>query len=80
MPALARAAEQALNRGPPVVLTTRCHEGAVSGVYGTEGGGKQLRESGILLAGDLPSSKARVKLMLALEYGDDPADISEYFP
>jgi L-asparaginase/Glu-tRNA(Gln) amidotransferase subunit D len=52
----------------------------VSGIYGTESGGKQLRESGILLAGDLPSSKARVKLMLALEYGDDPADISEYFP
>ena len=79
MPALARAADQALDRGLPVVLTTRCHEGAVSGVYGTEGG-RQLRESGTLLAGDRPSSKARAKLMLALEYGDDPADVSEYFP
>ena len=48
-------------------------------VHGTEGG-RQLRESGILLAGDLPSSKARAKLVLALEYGDDPADVSEYFP
>jgi len=46
----------------------------------TEDGGRQLRESGILLAGDLPSSKARAELMLALEYGDDPTDVSEYFP
>jgi L-asparaginase len=78
-PDLAAAVDRALEQGIPVVLTSRCHEGAVNGVYGTPGGGKRLIEKGVVPAGDLPGAKARVKLMLALEAADDPAGIREYF-
>lgn len=34
--------------------------------YGYEGGGKHLRELGVILGGNLPGQKIRIKLMLAL--------------
>jgi len=77
--ALADAIEAALDRGIPVVMASRCHAGGVNGVYGTAGGGKQLREKGVLSADDLPPWKARLKLKLALAAADRPADVSEYF-
>lgn len=76
---LADAINRALDRAIPVVVASRCHAGGVNGVYGTAGGGKQLLEAGVLPAGDLPPWKARLKLMLALEAADRPADVSEYF-
>ena len=39
--------------------------------YGYEGGGKQLRNMGIILGGNLPGQKARIKLMLALSVTRD---------
>lgn len=79
-PDLAEAVDAARARDVPVVLTSRCHAGPVRGVYGTDGGGKQLLERGVIPAGDLPSSKARVKLMLALERDPRPSAVAQYFP
>jgi len=78
-PGMAGALDRAVNQGVPVVLTSRCHAGAVGGVYGTVGGGKRLLENGLIPADDLPSWKARLKLMLALEAVDQPADVRKYF-
>jgi L-asparaginase len=78
-PALADTIDEALGRDLPVVLTSRCYAGGVNGVYGTSGGGKQLLDAGVLPASDLPSQKARLKLMLAVEAADRPEDVAEYF-
>jgi len=53
----------------PVVVATRCPAGHTGQVYGTAGGGVTLRRHGALFAGDLPPSKARVTLALALAGG-----------
>jgi L-asparaginase len=78
-PGLADAVDRALDDGLPVVVASRCHAGGVDGVYGTAGGGKRLAERGVLPADDLPPWKARLKLLLALEAADEPADIAEFF-
>ena len=63
----------------PVVVASRCHAGATEPVYGTAGGGVTLDRHGVLWAGDLPASKARVKLALALGAGLDDGDLRELF-
>lgn len=76
-PGLADGVDQALDRGIPVVLASRRHAGAVSGVCGTAGGGKRLLERRVIPADDLPCQRARRKLVLALEAADSPGDIGE---
>ena len=65
MPALRRALES----GVTVVVTTRCPRGRVLDTYAYEGGGRQLRQMGVILGGMLSSQKARLQLMLALGAG-----------
>ena len=47
--------------------------------YGYEGGGRMLREMGVILGGDLPGPKARIKLMVALGVTTDPAELRSIF-
>ncbi|ELY65527.1 asparaginase [Natrinema versiforme] len=68
--AIGDAIEATIDAGVPVVVTSRCHAGAVAPVYGTGGGGRTLRAHGALFGGDLPAHKARIKLMLALSADD----------
>jgi hypothetical protein len=56
----------ALDAGAAVVVVSRCPEGRVFPAYGYDGGGRRLRELGVILGGDLPGPKARIKLMVAL--------------
>ena len=56
----------------PVVLCSRCGEGAVAASY-ARGGGFDLAAAGVILAGDLAGPKARVLLQLALGAGLDAA-------
>ncbi|SMB89067.1 asparaginase [Desulfonispora thiosulfatigenes DSM 11270] len=69
----------AIAKNIPVVLTTRVHGGRVLDVYGYEGGGKHLKELGVILAGEISGQKARLKLMLALAQTNDPKEIAEIF-
>jgi L-asparaginase len=78
-PDIADAVDAALDRDVPVVVTSRCHAGAVSGVYGTRGGSRRLLSRGVVSAGDLPAHKARLKLMLAIEAADEGETVSEVF-
>lgn len=78
-PPLAEAMQAAVRRGGPVVITTRCHEGSVEPVYGTPGGGQQLKRHGVIFGRDLPSHKARIQLLLALRYTSDVAVIERMF-
>ncbi|HET7292129.1 MAG TPA: asparaginase [Vicinamibacteria bacterium] len=63
----------------PVVLVSRCAEGRVSPAYGYEGGGRMLEELGVILGGDLPGPKARIKLMVALGAPGSPDGVRGYF-
>jgi L-asparaginase len=56
----------ALERQLPVVLATRTITGGTCSHYGGSGGGATLRELGVLGAGGLTASKARLLLMTLL--------------
>jgi L-asparaginase len=56
----------ALLAGLAVVVVSRCPEGRVFPAYGYVGGGRMLRDMGVILGGHLPGPKARIKLMVAL--------------
>lgn len=51
----------------PVVVVSRCFNGIVQDTYAYEGGGKQLKELGVIFSNGLNGQKARLKLMVALE-------------
>jgi L-asparaginase len=68
-----------LEAGKPVVLVSRCPEGRALDTYAYEGGGKQLRDLGVIFGEDLTGQKARVKLMLALGLTGDVAEIRGMF-
>lgn len=63
----------------PVVLTSRCIEGSVAPVYSTTGGSLDLKERSVIFGSDLPAHKARIKLLLALDYTDDKSVIRTMF-
>ncbi|MCY6484013.1 asparaginase [Clostridium aestuarii] len=65
-PEMVSGIERAINNGIAVVMVSRCFEGRVLDTYGYYGGGKLLRNMGVILGGTLPGQKARIKLMLAL--------------
>ncbi len=65
-PSLLAGIKNALKNDIPLVMVSRCPTGRVLGTYGYKGGGKHLRELGVILGGNLPGQKARIKLMLAL--------------
>jgi len=65
-PKMLEGIKYAVDKGVFVVLVSRCPTGRVLDTYGYEGGGRQLREMGVIFGGDLPGQKARIKLMLAL--------------
>lgn len=60
--------------GTPVVVSTRVPAGPVAGLYGG-GGGADLLAAGVLPAGLLRPSQARVLLLALLAAGTPPADL-----
>ncbi|KUO48771.1 MAG: hypothetical protein APF76_17960 [Desulfitibacter sp. BRH_c19] len=71
--------KEAVNHGIPVVLTSRCYEGTVRGVYDYKGSAAQLERLGVILGNDLPGQKARIKLMLALNNQMSITEIKNLF-
>lgn len=53
----------------PVVIVSRCFNGIVQDVYGYDGGGKQLKDMGVIFSNGLNSQKARLRLLVELESG-----------
>ena len=78
-PACVPAIKRAISAGIPVVLTSRCLRGRVFESYGYEGGGKHLRNLGVIFADYLSGHKARIKLALALSISSDPALLKRMF-
>ncbi len=78
-PAVLPAVRAALAKRIPVVLVSRCAEGRLAPAYGYEGGGRMLKEMGLIFGQELPGPKARIKLMVALGVSADPADVRRMF-
>jgi L-asparaginase len=71
--------ENALKKNIPVVIVSRCYQGRVLDSYGYPGGGKDLRNRGVILGDNLPGQKARIKLILALSQTKDLEEIKKIF-
>ncbi len=78
-PQMVPGVKRAIEKNIPIVLVSRCNTGRVLYTYGYEGGGKQLRDMGAILGGNLPGQKARIKLMLILGKTTDYEEVKELF-
>ncbi|GAW92160.1 asparaginase [Calderihabitans maritimus] len=74
------AITKAVNKGIPVVITSRCHAGRLfTGTYGFQGAEKHLWELGTIFGDGLATSKARVKLVVLLSAGLSLDEIRYHF-
>ena len=78
-PAMLDGVRLAVDAGLPVVVASRCGDGATAPRYGYEGGGVTLHEAGAIFAGPLPGPKARIKLMVLLGAGSSAERIRASF-
>jgi L-asparaginase len=74
-PAAVPGLRAALSARVPVVLVSRCPEGGVVPAYGYEGGGRMLRDMGVIMGAEMPGPKARILLMVALGATSDVAEL-----
>lgn len=68
-----------VEKGIPVVLVSRCFNGIVQDIYSYEGGGRHLKDLGVIFSNGLSGQKARIKLMMALESTDDFIELQNAF-
>lgn len=78
-PKMVKGIESALRNNIPVVVVSRCFEGRVHESYGYDGGGKMLKDLGVVFGDTLPGQKARIKLILAINSNMDLTEISKSF-
>lgn len=78
-PQMVTGVKQAINSGIPVVMVSRCLSGIIQDIYGYEGGGKQLKEIGVIFSNGLNGQKARIKLLLALEHTHSHTQLQNLF-
>lgn len=71
--------KEMIDRHIPIILVSRCFQGIVQPIYGYEGGGKQLKEMGVIFAHGLTGPKARIKLLVALEKTSDFTKLVKIF-
>ncbi|KPL59753.1 asparaginase [Rossellomorea vietnamensis] len=71
--------EELLESNIPVVLVSRCFNGIVQDIYGYAGGGKQLKEKGVIFSNGLNGQKARIKLVVALSQIKDMKKLEDIF-
>ncbi len=68
-----------IDEGVPVVLVSRCFNGYVQDVYNYEGGGRQLKDLGVIFSNGLNGQKARLKLLITLEVTQKHDELQEMF-
>ncbi|PJI06651.1 MULTISPECIES: asparaginase [Clostridium] len=78
-PLMVDGVKRAIEKSIPVVLVSRCYKGRVLDSYGYHGGGKELRNLGVIFGDNLPGQKARIKLILALGKTKDVNEIRKIF-
>ena len=78
-PKMVEGIKKAIELEIPVVVVSRCFEGRVFESYGYEGGGKQLKNLGVIFGDTLPGQKARIKLILAINSGMNIHEVARAF-
>lgn len=78
-PAMMMGITKAIKEGIPVAMVSRCNTGRVLDTYGYDGGGRHLRDVGVIFGGNLPGHKARIKLMLILSMTNDISKVKDMF-
>ena len=78
-PKMVEGIKKAIELEIPVVVVSRCFEGRVFESYGYEGGGKQLKNLGVIFGDTLPGQKARIKLILAIKSGMNINEVAKVF-
>ena len=78
-PKMVEGIKKAIELEIPVVVASRCFEGRVFESYGYEGGGKQLKNLGVIFGDTLPGQKARIKLILAINSGMNIHEVAKVF-
>ena len=78
-PAMVSGVKKAISKDIPLVLVSRCPTGPVVATYGYEGGGKQLRDLGVIFGGIQSGHKARIKLSIALGITNKVEEIRKIF-
>ena len=78
-PQMVAGVRHAIEASIPVVIVSRCFEGRVFDSYGYPGGGRNLRDLGVILGDNLNGQKARIKLMVALSATQDMTTLREWF-
>lgn len=78
-PSIMPALQHLIERNIPVVLVSRCFNGVVQDVYAYEGGGRTLKDLGVIFTNGLNGQKARLKLMVVLEQTTDRTALQELF-
>lgn len=69
----------AVQKGIPVVLTSRCPAGETDYIYSYPGAGKHLHDLGVIFADYINGQKARIKLIIVLGKTKDINEIRRYF-
>lgn len=69
----------AVQKGIPVVLTSRCPAGETDYIYSYPGAGKHLHDLGVIFADYINGQKARIKLIIVLGKTRDINQIRKYF-
>lgn len=78
-PNMVEGVRYAISKNIPVVLVSRCPKGRVFDTYGYTGGGKELRNAGVILGDNMSGQKARIKLMVILGVTKNMNEIKELF-
>ena len=58
--------EKLIKKEIPVVMVSRCYNGYVQDLYDYQGGGRQLKDMGVIFCNGLNGQKARIKLLVQL--------------
>ncbi|MCT4688082.1 asparaginase [Vallitalea sp.] len=78
-PTMLEGIRRAILMNIPVVIVSRCSKGRVLDSYGYQGGGRQLRDMGVILGDNLSGQKARIKLMIVLGVTKDVGEVRQIF-
>jgi L-asparaginase len=78
-PAALEGVTEFIKNNIPVVIVSRSFNGIVQDIYGYEGGGKHLKEMGVIFSNGLNGQKARIKLLVALAKTNKMNEIEEMF-
>ena len=78
-PATLPALQRCIEAGIPIVLVSRAFNGVTYDVYDYLGGGKQLKQSGVIFTTGLSGQKARLKLSVLLSSGKSLEEIEKAF-